>query len=878
MARPTTLFGIPRASAGPVTVATATLFAVLTGHSMLETARDALFLSSLPASRLPWVYLVIAVLAVMVTRVGRRASGLFSPRATLALTLAACGACTLLLWLWIGQDETSLHALYVWTGLIATVLVVQLWLLAAAAIDPGQTKRAFAMIGVGGLVGATFGSALSAALLAIVAPRHLVGIAGAILVLSALLPALAWRWASTPARGRARRRPLAGAAPEGLLQHPYLRRLLLLVVLTQVAVTSSDLLFKTAAARLVDPDDLGTLFALVYTGLNGLSLVVQVLIASWALRRFGVNRALWVLPLLLGAGAIGFAITGALVPVLFLKIVDGSLRHSLHRTGIELLYLPLPSRLRQRHKVTIDAVGGRGGQAVAALAMLGAVSLGLELSRVAFLVVAFIGLLLVSVALIKRSYVAMFRDRLHEGTIETRAAMPPLDLYSLEALILGLSSDEDTVVLSAIDLLEANQRSNLVTPLILYHPSRAVVIRALAVMSTGDRRDFVPLAHRLATVADEEVRTAAVRALSAVGGEAVQARLRSVLADPSPSVRATALVGLVGGAGGGADVARDLRAELEAPTHHGRLALARAIRHNPGPAFDDIVRQLATAPEPEVQAEVAAIIAASPDPTYLPMLLPMLGDRMVRPAARAALVAIGRPALAMLDRALVDPALPRRIRIHVPRTVSRFATQAAADVLARHLERELDTAVGHKILRGLGRMVAENGRVRIDPELVERSLDASLRRAVVLLHWRVTLLDGLAASPRTAAGPLLIELLREKEETAVERAFRLLGLRHPEEDVHAVYVGLRSDDPHVASSGREMIDLLVAGRRRGAILALVAERGLSDGDRLSLAAPFAAVSEGGLDDALAAMSADASEAIAGLTADLGVELEASRAA
>ena len=870
MAPPTTLFGIPRAIARQVAVATATLFGVLSAHSMLETARDALFLSSLPASQLPWVYLAIAALAVGVTQLSRRVTTHFSGRATLALTLFGSGACTAAFWLWVGHGDASLHAFYIWTGLIAAVVVVQLWLLVGAAIDPGQAKRAFAVIGAGGLVGATYGSALAGALLTIVEPRHLILVAGAIIALSGLLPALAWRWPSAPPRRS--RRTLPEAAPVGLFAHPYLRRLLLLVALTQVAVTSSDLLFKTAAARMIDPEDLGSFFALVYTGLNGLSLVVQVLVAGWALRRFGVSRALWALPLLLCAGAVGFAVTAAMASILFLKIVDGSLRHSLHRTGIELLYLPLPARLRERHKFTIDAVGGRAGQAVAAVAMLGALSLGLDLTWLAILLVGFVALLLVSVMVMKHGYVDMFRDRLLEGTIETRALMPELDLHSLEALMAALSSEEEAVVLSAIELLEASGRGNLVPPLILYHPSQAVVIRALGVMSSGARRDYMPLARRLVAASDEEVRTAAVRALTAVGGAGEHALLERALADTSPAVRATALVGLIA-TGAHGSFAGEVRAVFDEPGREGRLALARAIRHTPSPVFHEIVRELAGVGEPELQAEVAGIIARAPNPAFLPLLLPMLCDRVARLDARAALVAIGAPALAMLDRALSDPALPRRLRLHLPRSVSRFGTREAARVLSRHLEPELDSMVGHKILRGLGRMVADNERIQIDPALVERSLARVLGRAVVLRDWRVSLAAHIRDRP-TSAGRLLVELLREKEETALERAFRLLGLRHPEENLHAVFVGLRSGDAHAAASGRELIDHLVAGRMRSAILALVADDDLDDRQRQELIPLFQAVPVDGPADALRAMMTDSSEAIVGLAAHHIAELPA----
>ncbi len=260
-ALPRTLFGIPRAIAGRVAVATATLFGILTGHSMLETARDTLFLSSLPASRLPWVYLAIAGLAVVVARLNSRVTSRYSRRALLALTLFGAAACTAGFWLWAGYGETSLYALYVWTGLIATIVVVQLWLLVADAFEPARAKRAFAVIGAGGLIGATFGSALAGALLNVIAPRDLVLVAGALMALSGVVPAVAWRGPTAP-EAPPSRRPRAEPEPDGLLAHPYLRRLLLLVALTQVAVTSSDLLFKTAVVSLVAAEDLGSFLAL----------------------------------------------------------------------------------------------------------------------------------------------------------------------------------------------------------------------------------------------------------------------------------------------------------------------------------------------------------------------------------------------------------------------------------------------------------------------------------------------------------------------------------------------------------------------------------------------------------------------------------------
>ena len=62
-------------------------------------------------------------------------------------------------------------------------------------------------------------------------------------------------------------------------------------------------------------------------------------------------------------------------PVMGLKVVDGSLRYSLHRTTLETLFVPLTRELRDRVKTFIDVIGQRGGQAIASLLIIGATML-----------------------------------------------------------------------------------------------------------------------------------------------------------------------------------------------------------------------------------------------------------------------------------------------------------------------------------------------------------------------------------------------------------------------------------------------------------------------------------------------------------------------
>ena len=63
------LLGIRREDRRDTMVAFCTLAVILAAHSMLETARDTLFLTKLPANYLPLAYIGIAGLALIVSKI-----------------------------------------------------------------------------------------------------------------------------------------------------------------------------------------------------------------------------------------------------------------------------------------------------------------------------------------------------------------------------------------------------------------------------------------------------------------------------------------------------------------------------------------------------------------------------------------------------------------------------------------------------------------------------------------------------------------------------------------------------------------------------------------------------------------------------------------
>lgn len=373
---------VSRTAAGDALVGFAFLFLTIAGHVMVETARDTLFLTDLGAATLPKAYLAIALLALGVTWLSRKAALVLPRRRVLASTSLLGAAVTALFWWFTAEPRPGVvFALYVWAGLLATAVTVQFWVVLSDRMAPRSAKRAFAFVAMGGLLGGV-GGAIAAGFLVGTFPARGLLLAGAILfAVAAYVPELLSRLpdgALTAIRRQMRRRPTRDA-----VRDRYVRSLLALALLTAMATTGIDYLFKSMAQAVVPTESLAGFFARFYAVVNLLALLLQLLATRPLLQLFGPGGTLAALP---SIGVVGAAITGlaaGLVPVALLKGADGVLRHSLHRTSTEILFVPLPGGVRDPARALSGSLGHRGGQALGSLLILGALSLALDATQVA---------------------------------------------------------------------------------------------------------------------------------------------------------------------------------------------------------------------------------------------------------------------------------------------------------------------------------------------------------------------------------------------------------------------------------------------------------------------------------------------------------------
>lgn len=840
---------------------------VLMAHAMLETARDALFLASLPATRLPFVYLGVALvsgaLMPLLDRWGERSARRLPGLVPIAF--AAVG--TLLLWAWLAYlGESGLYALYIWTGTAITVVLVRLWLSISSVFTVSQARRLYPSIRTGSVVGAIVGSGAASLFSHFTdRPAGLLPLSAAILVLSLV-----------PARFLGGDAPIEEKEPESptttlrrdlsVLRNPYARHLLILGLLGAVTVTLGDYVFKATLADTVAPGSLGSIFGVIYFVTNLVGLVVQIGIVKWLVERIGPAGAIAALPiavLLGGVGIIGLAgITGALL----YKALEGPLRHTVDRTANEMLFVPLLESTRERVKRLADTLVKRGGQAAGSGLILLLLVFGLDGRQIGIALLAFAGLWVLAAFTLRQPYLSLFRRSLRIGS-GALAKPAPMELDALETVLRKLNSADDEDVLAALDLLEEDRRLGVVPTLLLYHPSDDVVVRAAALLADDRRPDLPAVANRVFARASSRVKGALLIAMARVEVPGI-ARLRRLRDGRSPAAAAVAGVLLVHSEAVPTDAIPSLITSTLEADGEARAAFASAVAWFPHPLLDPVLNTLARDEDNTVVDAALDGIGRRRDPRFLPGLMAGLADMHTATEARIAIRALPPAAADALIEALVDEENPPEARWELPQLIVQVVPEQAAQHLFDVLPRTAGTLLHLSVLRGVALAASQDPTLTFSREQVESYEATAYDRALASLALkraaeRLSVPD--ACEPLRG---LLVGLVSGLHRRSCEELLLLQSARVPGEDLSAVWVGLQASQESTRDASQELLRSLPGTKARELLVAIV------DDNRPQLDALLAAEGLEPPEDLLGLLERSDDDAVRALTISLRRAVEA----
>jgi hypothetical protein len=414
------------------------LFLVTAALTLTKTGRDALFFQQDGIRDLPQAYLMIAILSAPAAGGTLGLMRLFGPRTARVLSLLLMAALQVALYPVVRPGGgPGMTLFFVTVPLLYGVLLSVTWLLGADLLDTAprfvlarlySTMGASAMLG--GLAGAAFGKTFANRL----EPEAFLLLGAALLLAGAGVVVIAHR--SFPVEMYQENQgpmpvPGDGAVPPPmemlrLLRHRYTMLLAGVSMIASIVGVFIEFQFYWAAASSAGSErEMLHLFANFYIVLNAAAVLLQVFGGPPLQRMLGIYGSLVILPAsLLGVSTL-LALTTATLARAGLRVTEGGLKSSIHRSSWEQAYLPLDRARRAVAKILVDGVASRLGEGTAAMLLLATraqVTASVERAWVAAVLIGGSGLWLALTLALRRSRQAP--DLAPEIPGELRADLP----------------------------------------------------------------------------------------------------------------------------------------------------------------------------------------------------------------------------------------------------------------------------------------------------------------------------------------------------------------------------------------------------------------------------------------------------------------------
>jgi ATP:ADP antiporter, AAA family len=817
-------------------------FLAMTAHNILTPLTEGTFIKQLGADNMPWVQLAAGLLVGVIMHLYTRASGRMPRRRVIPVTQAGFVGLLLVFWMLLGMGAAWVTVAFYFFGLILGVLLIsQFWTLANDVYDARQAKRLFGFVGGGASLGGALGAALSRFLLYEVGRDNLLLFSAvALLGCIAIVIVIIDRQGPTfSAEGGIEEPPIRGGeALRAVASSRHLRAIALITVFAAAgAAIVKQQLSMAAEARGGDADAIGVWLAGIDMYLSLAGFVVQVALTSRIHRSLGLAFALLLLPVALGSTATVILVSGALWAPAVARVLDSTLRYTVDKTTREVLFLPLPADVRYRVKPFIDVTADRFARAVAALVILPLIKpwgLGLDWQHLSYASLAMTGLWIAVALIAWREYLSAFRASLGSrtiapGSIRTEVADPA----TVEALVEELSSPDERAVLYAIDLLEALDKRNLVTPLLLQHESprvRAAALRVVAASGSPGGARWLNTIERMVQDDDVDVRAAALHALAELAHDDAPVILRQHLDDIEPRVVVTAAMAMANsGRSEDVNAAEMALLRIVSDSHetasHARQEAATALGRIEHSRFRPLLVPLLNDSDVNVvrKAIKSARALGASDGLFVPALLSLLGHRALKAQAREALVGYGEEIVPLLAYSLADTREQLWIRRHIPVTLALIGTSGAMDALVSALD-DPDGFLRYKAIMAIEKLRRENPSVSCPRQKLEKVVIRETSR----YYNGLTLQHNLMRDSLDAAESLLGRALEDKLRRSLDRIYRLLGLLYHIEDVAAARFTIEQGERRRRAAAVEYLDNLLGGVVRRRVMPILDDTPLTE--------------------------------------------------
>jgi AAA family ATP:ADP antiporter len=812
------------------------LMCVLFAYYIVKVVSRAMFVANFNPDKLPWLYILIAAFGGMFaygyTRLAIRTSLGTAVNAAIGFFI---GTLVLLWWILGFKVDWTLYVFNVYTSLIGIVLVSQGWLVAANVFNPREAKRLYGILGLGAVLGAAFGGTFAAIVAQYVDAHNLV-LAAAFMVLLAFFcyRGAVRRTGASLSRTRAIGEEDAdfslGYVARAVGKFRHLQVIVAIIAITYIVDVMIEFQLN-AQAKLAFGEDtkaitrfLGAFYGIY---LNIATVIFQGFLTGFIVSRLGIGGALQIMPItIIGASLFNF-FHPRLLTAGAARLLEASTRYTFNRTGMELLFLPLPIDLKNRTKAFMDIFVDRLSRGIGGIILVLLTDwLVLEKypHRVSLLVIGFAVVWIFLSERGRREYIATVRKRLETRRLDFDVArLKVRDPATIRLLEQTIESDNPRQAAYALRLL-AGASGYAIQPRLAslagspHGEVRTAVFEIARTARTPDLLEQALAETRSSRGGDRNSAVAPAVAYALTVSPDPRDLARRLLDHPSYLVVSSVLEWLADQP----EMAQDVVtldwlaacADSGDPERRALAAIAVAARGDHG---TEALHKLLGDPDTTVAKEAIRTAGKLRERVYLADVIRHLADAKTRGAAIDALAAFGVRVSGTLADLLEDDSVAVAIRRQIPRILQAQGDQRAVDVLLRNITQR-DLTVRAAVLRALQRIRENKPNLNYGGVSVQRQI---LDEAKYYYELNAALAPFCDKRGQRGPAGLLAATLEERLRLTLERMFHLLGLRYPPREVYAAYLAVNRGRREEVSHALEFLDNILERELKRIMMPLI---------------------------------------------------------
>lgn len=806
------------------------LMLVLFAYYILKPVSRAMFLNKFDIDKLPYLYILIAAvggfLAYLYTKVAVKSS---LKSAVTVATLFSIG-CLIAIWYLLSLNlGWMLYVFNIFVSLFSIMLVSQGWLVAANVFTTREAKRLYGMLGVGSVFGAAFGGSFTALTVKFLGTRNLLLASAGMVVLSylAFLAAVSQPGVSLAgAKGAEEEEGFSFKDIAGAIgRYRHLQVIIGIISMTYIVDVMVEYQFSAMAKEAYKGDQLTAFLGSFYgLWLNLITFVLQFFLTAFVVTRFGVGGTLQIMPISIGLASVATFLAPGVYSTGAARLAEAATRYSFNRTGMELLYLPLPRELKNKTKAFVDIFVDRLSRGMGGLALvLLTVTFDMNVNRISLVVLGLsVAWILLSIRA-KNEYTTTVRKRIEARRLDfEEVRINVTDSETIKLLEETLSSPLPRQASYALSLLAQVEKYPLQNQLDRLAEAKGVEVRA-EVYKIARERSYPALLDR----ALAEIRSARAGDVSLALRPAVEYALAvapdprdlaaRLIDHPNHSVAQGAIEAIASNPATAQDlVTREWITSAAASESANKRALAAAALRIHGDTESALLHGLLSDSNPEVSTAACRTAGVLQNREYLDGLLRQLGNARLRGVAIECLAAYGERIAGMLGDVLLDETMPHAVRRQIPRVLQRIPSQRSVDVLLQALSLE-DLTIRAGILRALNSLRERNPNLVYGRESVLRHIHREARYYFELN----AALEPFRERRDTPNARLLASTIEARLKSTLERLFRLVGLRYPPKDIYAAYRALHHRKSEEYTAALEFLDNVLERELKKILLPLL---------------------------------------------------------